>query len=200
MPAVKKTIKQVETFIVRRILHIDDTPHRLALGIALGIFVAWTPTIGVQMVLVVLLATMCRANKLVGIPMVWISNPFTLPLVYYPNYLIGRYLLGLFNAQTTTNYSFRQLENLLAKFHDMSFYEMAFWDELGRLLLDIGKDLWLGSIIIGLFSGIIVYIFSYRFIIWYRTHTPRGRLHVLRMLRKKRMTSASADEDKYKNA
>jgi len=185
MPAVKKIIKQMETFIVRRILHIDDTPHRLALGLALGIFVAWTPTIGVQMVLVVILATMCRANKLVGIPMVWISNPFTLPLVYYPNYLLGRYLLGLFDAQTTTNYSFRQLENLLTKFNDMSFYEIAFWDKLGRLLLDIGLDLWLGSIIVGLFLGIIVYIVSYKFILWYRTHTPRGRLHVLRMLRKK---------------
>jgi len=197
---MKTTIKQIETFIVQRILHIDDTPHRLALGLAVGIFIAWTPTIGFQMVLVVLLATLCKANKVVGIPLVWISNPFTLPLVYYPNYLVGRYLLGLFNAQTTTNYESQQIRDLMSNLHNMRFYEMPFWNELGRLLLDIGMDLWLGCVVVGLFLGLIVYIVSYKFIVWYRTHTPRGRLHVLRMLHKRRKAPTAADENKCQSA
>ena len=54
MIPIRKIIRQIEHFIVYRILHADDTPHRLALGIALGVFVAWTPTVGLQMVLVLL--------------------------------------------------------------------------------------------------------------------------------------------------
>ena len=42
MIAIRNIIRQIEHFVVYRILHAHDTPHRLALGIALGIFVAWT--------------------------------------------------------------------------------------------------------------------------------------------------------------
>ena len=188
---VGKILKSVERFVVHRILHIDDTPHRLALGLALGIFVAWTPTIGVQMVLVVLLATAFKANTRVGIPLVWISNPLTLALIYYPNYLLGRWLLGFFNIGSEADYDYGQLKaRLIELLGDGSFlrhfFEAGFWHNLGQLLLSIGLDLWVGSVIIGLFLGIICYMGSYRFVLWYRTHTPQGRLHVLRMLKRRK--------------
>ncbi|HKI70697.1 MAG TPA: DUF2062 domain-containing protein, partial [Verrucomicrobiae bacterium] len=85
--------RRIERFFVYRVLHVDDTPHRIALGVAVGIFVAWTPTVGFQMILTIILATLLRANKLVGIPFVWISNPFTLGVIYYPNYLLGKFIL-----------------------------------------------------------------------------------------------------------
>lgn len=81
-------------FCVRKVLHADDPPHRLALGIAVGMFVTLTPLIGFQMMLSVFLAWLLKANKLVGIPLVWISNPFTIIPIYYPCYLLGCTLLG----------------------------------------------------------------------------------------------------------
>mgnify|MGYP001008765280 CR=1 FL=1 len=42
-------------FFLHQVLHCDDSPHRLALGAALGTLVAFTPTIGFQMAIVVLL-------------------------------------------------------------------------------------------------------------------------------------------------
>ncbi len=78
-----------------RVLHADDPPHRLALGIALGLFVTFLPAIGLQMVLVVFLAWLCRANKLVGLPLVWISNPVTFIPIYYPCYVLGCKFLGM---------------------------------------------------------------------------------------------------------
>ena len=47
---------RLKTFFIYRVLHVDDTPHRIALGVAAGIFIAWTPTIGFQMLLTILLA------------------------------------------------------------------------------------------------------------------------------------------------
>ena len=73
-------------FIVHRVLHADDTPHRIALGVAAGLFIGLTPTVGFQMVLAVALAAALRANKVVCIPMVWITNPFTI----IPIYISGR--------------------------------------------------------------------------------------------------------------
>ena len=67
--------KRMASFFVHRVLHVPDTPHRIALGVAIGIFVAWTPTIRFQMVLTVVLAWLLGANKSVGVPFVWISCP-----------------------------------------------------------------------------------------------------------------------------
>ncbi len=87
--------KNASDFCVYRVLHADDSPHRLALGIAVGMFVTLTPLLGFQMMLSVFLSWLLRANKLVGIPLVWISNPFTIIPIYYPCYKLGCKLLGI---------------------------------------------------------------------------------------------------------
>lgn len=79
---------------VNQVLHLEDSPHRLALGFAVGIFVAWTPTIGLQMLLAALLTWLCRANKLIAIAVVWISNPYTALPIYWFNYLVGYWCVG----------------------------------------------------------------------------------------------------------
>jgi len=192
MISIRKIAGQFERFIVYRILHADDTPHRLALGIALGIFVAWTPTIGFQMVMVVLLALLIGANSRVGVPFVWISNPLTLIPVYLPNYWLGHNLLRIFIGLSEPDYE--QVKEILARFHSPSeilinLFEPDFWRELGQLLLNISVELWLGSIIMGLFLGVVSYIISYRIIVWYRTHHPRGRRFMAKLLRRKQQTA-----------
>ena len=90
----RQIYRRISRFIVRRILHTDDTPSRIARGAAIGIFVAWLPLIGLQMLLTLGLSFILRANKLVGLPVVWISNIFTLGPIYYPSYLLGSAMLG----------------------------------------------------------------------------------------------------------
>ncbi|MCK5272689.1 MAG: DUF2062 domain-containing protein [Sedimentisphaerales bacterium] len=174
MSPIRKTARRVERFVVYRILHVDDTPHRLALGLALGIFVAWTPTIGLQMVLVLLLAPFIRANGRVGVPMVWVSNPLTAALIYYPNYLIGRFLLGVFIERPTPVYSFERIQDRLEEVRQLGhFFSVEFWQKIGQLILNVGVvDLIVGSIVAGLVFALVMYIVSYKFIVWYRTHNP----------------------------
>jgi len=158
--------KQLKRFFVYRVLHVDDTPHRIALGVAIGIFVTWTPTIGFQMILTVALAALLRANKAVGVPFVWISNPVTLVPVYGPNYWVGTKLLGHnYDAGRFTNFveqamkSGTWLEHLSAAWSAMC---KIFW------------PLWVGSIAVGLGLAVISY-FGVRFAVvryrrWWRKH------------------------------
>ncbi len=81
--------------LIRRILHINDTPEAIALGTALGVFLAMTPTIGIQMLLVIIFGTMIGANRLAGIVMVYISNPFTMIPIYWFDYWLGSRILGV---------------------------------------------------------------------------------------------------------
>lgn len=91
---IRQYWKRIRDFCVFKILHADDPPHRLALGVAIGIFVTFLPLIGFQMLISVSLAWLFKANKLVGVPLVWISNPLTIVPIYYPCYQLGCTILN----------------------------------------------------------------------------------------------------------
>ena len=61
-------------------------------GIALGVFCAFVP-VPFQMVLAAVIAIWIRVNILVAVPMVWISNPLTMPPIFYLCYLVGAQIL-----------------------------------------------------------------------------------------------------------
>ncbi len=65
-----------------------------SLAVALGMFCAFIP-VPFQMVIAAACAIWIRANILVAVPLVWISNPFTMGPLYYFCYLIGIEMLGL---------------------------------------------------------------------------------------------------------
>ena len=164
-------IRRLRRFFIYRVLHVDDTPHRIALGIAVGIFITWTPTFGMQMILTVLISALVGANKFVGVPFVWISNPFTAGLVYGPNYFIGSYLLG-------GNYNW-------SKFFDATGAAMNFsggwvariqswWTATSEILL----PLWLGSVIVAVTLAVLTYFTISYIVTAYRQRTHRRGLRV----------------------
>ena len=145
-------------FVMHNILHADDPPHPLALGIAIGLFVTFTPTIGLQMILVVFLAWLLKANKLVGIPIVWISNPATFVPIYFPCYVLGRRMLGAAPKSREWWGEFRcPPEGFLAK---MDFFWSRIWEIVAPLSV--------GCLLAATFFGVVGYFLSYSVIYTYR--------------------------------
>lgn len=142
-------------FCVYKVLHADDPPHRLALGIAIGIFVTFLPLIGIQMVVSVFLAWLCRANKVVGVPLVWISNPFTMVPIYYPCYLIGCQLLGR---------SSDEWQEVYPNFIEILTAADSTWGEIFNFcwtnLLDFVAPLSVGSLMVASVLGVLTYYLS----------------------------------------
>lgn len=62
-------------------------------GISIGLFWAFIP-MPMQMLAVVATTPFIRFNVPIAIAMVWLSNPFTMPLLYYIEYLTGNFILG----------------------------------------------------------------------------------------------------------
>ena len=62
-------------------------------GVAAGLFWAMIP-IPVQMVIAALSAILFRINLPISVALVWLTNPLTIPPVFYTNYLVGTWLLG----------------------------------------------------------------------------------------------------------
>ncbi|MDF1880849.1 DUF2062 domain-containing protein [Sulfurimonas sp. MAG313] len=61
-------------------------------AILVGIFIAMIP-MPMQMLAVILIAPFFRFNVPIGISLVWITNPFTMPVIYYVEYITGNFLL-----------------------------------------------------------------------------------------------------------
>jgi uncharacterized protein (DUF2062 family) len=152
-------------FVLHSVLHADDPPSRLALGAAIGIFVTFTPTFGFQMLLVVFAAWLLRANKTVGLPIVWISNPATVVLIYYPCYVVGLTLLG---REPIDSQWWSELRKPPAGWWPaVEFYWLQ--------LLEVATPLWLGCLVVAACTSIPTYYLVYHVIRVYRLRRT-GRL------------------------
>jgi uncharacterized protein len=151
-------LRNARTFVYRRILHADDPPHRLALGGAIGMFVACTPTIGFQMIISVFIAWLLRANKAIGVAVVWISNPATFVPIYYFCYVVGRTML---RRETVHHRWWAELAHPPPGWWDgIAFY----WSRL----MQIAVPLWVGCIVVGVLTAYPTYYILYVTIRAYR--------------------------------
>ncbi|MDM8555272.1 DUF2062 domain-containing protein [Desulfococcaceae bacterium HSG7] len=83
-----------------RFLKIRGHPHEIALGLALGLFVAMTPTMGFQMAIAICIATFFKLNKVAAGIGVWVTNPVTAPIIYPICYYIGSRIYSVPKSQT----------------------------------------------------------------------------------------------------
>lgn len=81
--------------IYQRFIRIRGHPREIARGFALGLFIGFSPTMGVQIVLAVFLAAFLKWNKFAAAIGVQVTNPVTAPFIYGVTYFIGAKLIGL---------------------------------------------------------------------------------------------------------
>lgn len=169
-PPPKGLWARTKHLVVHNILHLDDTPHRIALGVFLGFVVGATPTIGLQMVIYVAIAAIVGANKVSGILPVWLSNPLTAVPLYYSNWRIGRFLLAGDGDEAGGRALIESVVNLPGA--DLPLFERltssAFWSAAMDAFVAMGAELWLGSLVVGLVFGAVGYWASYRGVIAFR--------------------------------
>src|SRR5258706_7718516 len=79
----------------RRLLALDDPPERTALAFSIGVFIAFSPFLGLHTVAATLIAFLFRFNKIAIYTGTFINNPFlTVVPIIVVSYAIGAFLLG----------------------------------------------------------------------------------------------------------
>lgn len=131
--------------LIRALLSLDDTPHSIAKGTAIGMFLGLTPTVGIQMILVMLVSLFVRFNRKAALITVYVSNPFTMIPMYWANYKVGT----LFFEDTVSRQDFEQLLTY------NGFTE--WWEAIQAVFISIGMPLLFGSAIVATTGGIITY-------------------------------------------
>jgi uncharacterized protein (DUF2062 family) len=67
---------------IRGIFQLDDSPNKLALAFAVGVFIAFSPTIGLHTISCFVFAWMFRLSKVVVFTAAFINNPWTMVPLY----------------------------------------------------------------------------------------------------------------------
>lgn len=68
--------------------------HSVAKAFAVGLFFTFVP-VPFQMVLAAGMAIIVHANLPLSMALVWITNPLTMPAIFYFCYLVGTWILGV---------------------------------------------------------------------------------------------------------
>jgi uncharacterized protein (DUF2062 family) len=126
-------------------------------GVALGLFVACTPTFGIQMLIVAALAYILRINLPLGLAATWLTNWFTAPVIYYFCYQVGAMLLGGGPAPVTPEHHASKLDTFM----------------------QIAKPLWIGSLFVGTAIAAIGYLLT--LFVW----RLRGHIRLHKILKQK---------------
>jgi hypothetical protein len=153
--------------LLRYLLSLDDTPHRISLGLAIGTFIAFTPTVGVQMVIAGAIWYLCRPlfrfNCKAALVAVYISNPVTTIPIYWGCYCLGRVFVG---GDLTR-------EQFAAIFRYSSFDQ--WWSTVSTLFFEIGGPLLLGSAIVATVAAVIAYPCMLFLLKWLQGRGARAR-------------------------
>ena len=79
----------------RRLLAIDDPPERTALAFSIGVFIAFSPFLGLHTILATLIAFIFRFNKVAIYTGTFLNNPpLTLVPIIIASYAVGALLMG----------------------------------------------------------------------------------------------------------
>jgi uncharacterized protein (DUF2062 family) len=128
---------------LRNILAIKDSPHRLAVAFAAGVFIGMSPLFGLHTILGLIAAWVFGLNRIVTITGVYITNPWTIVPIYTFSTYIGAKCLGI--------------KQILSEIDWAHITFSSFVHELEPLLMPFV----FGSLLIGFISAVISYFIIY---------------------------------------
>ncbi len=94
------------------LFHINR--HSLSVGFFVGLFIAFLPIPG-QIPLAALFALKLRCNLPISVILVWISNPLTMPFIFYMEYQVGANILLLEQSKPSFEFTWQWFATVLPK-------------------------------------------------------------------------------------
>jgi uncharacterized protein (DUF2062 family) len=92
--APKKGWRRGFSYIGKRVQRLPDSPHRIALGFACGVFASFTPLFTLHIVVAAAIAYALRANVIAAALGTFFGNPVTFPFIAGSALWMGGLLMG----------------------------------------------------------------------------------------------------------
>lgn len=175
-------------YIGHRIKRLPDTPHKIAIGFAAGVFVSFSPLFGLHFIAATLIAMAVRGNVLASLMGTFFGNPITFPFIATISYRTGQ----LFLDSNASDASFHGIKTAIVSgfvgtwqsiLSIVGLSEPA-WDQVSHFFGAVFLPYLIGGILPGLICGVACYILARPLVAAYQK-TRRARLQK-KCARKKR--------------
>ena len=160
------------SYMLHRLRRLPDAPHRIARGVAVGVFVCFTPFYGFHFVLATIISFIIRGNILASLLATFFGNPLTFPIIATISVDLGSWMLGQPGGLQLpsivgafSNASIELWFNITALFTD----DVAHWGSLMRFFRRVFLPYLVGGIIPGIITGAIAYMITHPIISAYQT-------------------------------
>jgi uncharacterized protein (DUF2062 family) len=130
--------------LLRTVLRVEDTPRRVALAFAIGVFIAFFPVLGIHTGMALVIALWFRLSKVAILAGAWTNNPWTIAPMYTAGTVLGCVLLGVPAAGLGAI--------------DWSLSGRAFYDSLFTGLRPYLMPYVVGNTLLGLGCGLVSYL------------------------------------------
>ncbi len=192
---------RVFRYIGLRLRRLPDTPHKIALGIAVGVFACFTPFFGFHVATAILLALIVRANFLAAFLGTFFGNPPSFFVIATINFRIGHWLLDTGDG---AHAEAQQAKSVLQLFGD-AFLDL--WQNFKAVFTSAPVDLTnlvdffygvmvpytVGGIVPGIVTATFFYFLTKPLINAYQ-HRRKGRL--LELIKNRRKKSENGADGK----
>ncbi len=169
--------------LLRILKGFRGTPEAIAGGFSLGLFLALTPTVGVQIIIAIFLATFFKLSRPAALLSVMVTNPLTVPPIFTFNYWVGKFFFD--GPQVREVYG--QLLGIAKEMAKLDIWEVG---AQIRAFAEIGRDMFIpltvGSLIVATVAATFSYVLLVRFF-WFLK---------LRQERKRRLKNIKAAKNK----
>lgn len=152
--------RRAAVYVLHRMRRLPDSPERICIGIAAGVYVSFLPIYGLHFLAAALVAWILRGNILAALLGTFYGNPLTFPLMAMGGLELGAWLLGGSVRMTFAGVmaaigraSSELSHNLMSVFTS----DTAHWGRLQRFFDDVFLPYLVGGLILGVPFAVLTY-------------------------------------------
>lgn len=149
--------RRAATYVWHRLRRLPDQPHRIARGVAAGVFVSFTPLFGFHFLSAAGVAWLIGGNILAALLATFVGNPVTFPFIAVICVSFGRRILGLpgdLEPQRILGEITRASVELWHNLRSVVTPDRAHWGQFHEFFAQIYWPYMAGGVIIGLVVAI----------------------------------------------
>jgi len=151
------------SYVMHRLRRLPDPPHRIARGVAAGVFVCFTPFFGLHFFIAAFLAFVMQGNIIAALLATFFGNPLTFPFIATISLELGSWMMGTpggfhFDvvARAFSQASIELWKNLRALFTD----DVADWQRMAAFYRGVFWPYIVGGIVPGVVTAVATYMLT----------------------------------------
>jgi hypothetical protein len=133
--------------LIKKLLHIDDTPERTALAYSIGVFLAFSPFLGFHTLAGLAIAFLFNLNRVAVLLGVWSNTPWWIVPYYVMATWVGMWMTGFWIDWATLKGIFQfgmdnKSKGLDFFIHQLNLHLIFCFDDMSRWIKFWSSTIW----------------------------------------------------------